>query len=89
MKTTITIPYPTTDDQVEYFTWKFYAKMHNTVPSTAAWWVDGIGELGNQDKLRIWKNIQFMLDNESPDPGAQSDDWPDFVILGDIIDGKK
>jgi hypothetical protein len=54
-------------DQVKLFIEKFRDKMKGSVPSTAAGWVDGIGELSVAEKKAVWKGIQGYLDKKSKD----------------------
>jgi len=67
------------DDQVEYFIDKFARKMNDSLPSVAAEWIDGIGELTNEQKLKVWNNIQCSLDIYSRDRQFEHGDMPTWV----------
>ena len=62
----------------EYFVNKFEMKMADILPSVAAEWIDGIGELTNDQKLKVWNNIQPSLDTYSRDRQLEHGDMPSW-----------
>ena len=64
---------------VRYFVDKFEMKMSGSVPSVAAWWIDGIGEITAAEKRGIWVRIQGSLDLLARDRGAEHEDFPTWI----------
>jgi len=65
--------------QINYFVIKFQMKMAGSVPSVAAWWVDGISELSASEKAEVFNQIQGSLDLLARDRGAEHEDLPLWV----------
>ena len=65
---------------VRYFVNKFEMKMFFSLPSDAAWWVDGIGEINNNERRGIWFRIQDSLDRLSRDRQAEHGDMPAWIL---------
>ena len=66
-------------EQVTYFVNKYKMKMNNSVPSVAAYWIDGIGEMRTSDKRKVWKRIQKNIDQDSRDRGWENEDYPSWI----------
>jgi len=66
-------------EAVSYFVIKFSMKMSGSVPSVAAWWIDGIDEISAAEKRAIWVRIQGCLDLVSRDRGAEHEDFPTWI----------
>lgn len=51
------------EDNVSFFIDKFKRKMRGSSKGEAAEWIDGIGEINDDEKRKIWKKIQPYLDD--------------------------
>lgn len=65
--------------RAKYYTEKFGMKMNGSLPSEAAWWIDGIGNIDTGTKVLIWKNIQKYLDRDSRDRQLEHADLPEWL----------
>lgn len=74
----IEIPMNADLTQVEYFINKFDMKMNGSLPAEAAWWIDGIGELKEWEKIVIWLRVKEFIDWKSRDRQAEHGDVPDW-----------
>lgn len=63
-------------ETIEWYVTKFSMKMYGSVPSTGAWWIEGIGNISKTTKKSIWKKIQKFLDKDSRDRQAEHGDLP-------------
>jgi len=68
------------DMAVNYFVEKFESKMSGSVPSIAAWWVDGISELSPGEKAEVFRQIRGSMDLLARDRGAEHDDFPSWIL---------
>lgn len=76
----IEIPMNADISQIEYFENKFIMKMDGSLPSEAAWWIDGIGELDEWEKISIWMRVKNFIDWDSRDRGAEHGDVPEWSV---------
>ena len=51
--------------QVDFYIEKFSDKMEGSTLSTSAWWIDGIGELSDEEKQAVWIEIQEYIDKDT------------------------
>jgi len=65
--------------KVNYYVYKFEAKMRNSVPSDSAWWIDGISELNDEEKNAVYDRCSSIMDWHSRDRGAEHEDLPDWL----------
>ena len=71
----------TREGEVKYFIEKFRDKMQGTTPGSAAWWVDGITEVSDEEKLEIWTGIQQYIDKKGEKDPTELPAW--------VLDKKK
>lgn len=63
-------------DEKFFYIEKFQRKMTNCLPSTAAWWIDGINRGTESDMSQIFFEIRNEIDWVSPDPRRERGDMP-------------
>ena len=58
---------------------KFRMKMTDSLPSVAAWWIDGINAGTPEDLNEIWYEIRNEIDWTAKDPSRERGDMPAWV----------
>lgn len=61
--------------QVKYFIEKFRDKMNGSPYQASAYWVDGIGELNNDEKKLVWKGIQEYVNKSTYNKAEDLPNW--------------
>jgi hypothetical protein len=62
-----------------YYIEKFRSKMTDSLPSVAAWWIDGINAGTPDDLNEIWYEVRNEIDWVAKDPSRERGDMPTWV----------
>lgn len=74
--TTRTYTLPMNSETKRFYAEKFEMKMAGSLPSTAAWWIDGINRGTEEDMREIFSQARSSMDWTSRDRQREHGDMP-------------